>query len=538
MSKIGDINWETNPQEFLNPEETKDLAQQFNSGNLSNEANELIENINAEIEKGLSPEALSINGRSPLNDIALEIVSKLKVTVLDFYAIGEDSISNGNEHTMQEVHTYFDETIKEYNKRKIPLRKAVSNYNTHRTIKTGSTASNGTPETEELPKIELINGEDGNYEKVIISGTLSSKSAYYTAVKNALTNVEKMYPAPTTAYKYKSMWGYLETSKSKDIPKSKEDDDGWKSYEDAFMAGFNNILTPEEFAKERPEGYANYQEYLDAMYKRYLAYKQTLKYQPEIKEGAIDTKLYNNDKKGYDDTIQYEGRYLEYYNEDGIKVTVPLAIAKYENGKIVYVPMTKDQETAYINKVTHYYNDIMKSTDVYSDKLKKELGKRVDSLSMVYIDPNSKEQIQAAEGAAAYCARTGKYSNHSDIVVFSNQFINLEDHNDIHNTQKRYDYMIRAYTHENGHAYANNRLLLRDRDTNDTWNNIYNQVSGDEINKEILRDYSVSNKKELFADSTDYYYNEPERLKQVEIDVEANGKKYNTLYDYMDYVLN
>ena len=539
MAKINDINWETNPQKFLNPEETKDLSQDFTSGKLSSQTDEIIDKIAAELEKGLSPEALSIDGRSPLNDIALEIIEKLKVTIEDFYMIGESAISDGNEHTMQEVHTYFDETIKEYDKRKIPLRKAVNNYNTHRTIQTGSKDSNGNMETKELSKIELINGEDGNYEKVIISGTLSSESAYYNAVKEALNRVEKMYPAPTNAYKYKSMWGYLETTKAKDIPKTEEETkEGWKSYIDAYMAGFNNILTPEEFMKERPAGYATYQEYLDAMYEKYLAYKKTLKYTPEIKEGTIDTKLKNNDRKDYDDNVKYEGRYIEYYNEDGIKVIAPLAIAKYENGKIVYVPMTKDQETAYINKITHYYNDIMKSTDVYSDKLKKELGKRVDTLSMVYIDPNSKEKIQVSNGNAAYCASKGKYSNHSDIVMFSDQFINLENPNDIHNTQKRYDCMVRAYTHENGHAYANNRLILDDRDNNKAWTSIYNQVSSEEINKEVLREYSVKNKAELFADSTEYYYHKPDKLKQVEIDIEVHGKKYETLYDYMDYVLN
>ena len=40
-------------------------------------------------------------------------------------------------------------------------------------------------------------------------------------------------------------------------------------------------------------------------------------------------------------------------------------------------------------------------------------------------------------------------------------------------------------------------------------------VANDNTNRQILRDYSVADKKELFADSTDYYYNDPDRHCQL-----------------------
>lgn len=313
----------------------------------------------------------------------------------------------------------------------------------------------------------------------------------------------------------------------------------WSSYKDAVAAGFSNIMTEAEFARSKSE-YKTYQDYLNAMYDKYVTNSTAnLEYQPKIKNGNIDTKLMMNDPKTYDDTAKYDGEYIEFENKDGIKVRAPLAIAKYENGKIVYTPMTAEQKEQYINKVTHYYNDIMENSEKYSDKFKNETGDRVDSLTFVYIDPASRDKIDAIDGCCAYCQRTGNFSNHSDILVSTDEFIDLDDPSNT-NTPSSYDYMVDAYTHELGHAYGNNMMLFPDRDTDNFWNVIYDKVNNDPANTDILRDYSLKNQKELFADATAYYYTDPDRLKQVPINVEvpATNIKFETLYDYMDFVLN
>lgn len=542
MAKIKNIEWETNPSEFLNPEKTKQLAQSFTSGKLTKITGDISNQINSDMDKGLSVDALSIEGRAPLNEIAQEMLKRLEITSTDLDSVGNEIISAGNNHTVEEVETYYDKVMKEYNKRKDVLREAVDNYNSNLQVpvKSGKKDENGNVLKETLSKIKLINGEDDNYQKVIISGKRDSRNKYYSAVSEALSKVEEMYPKPEEANRYKAKWGNLSSSEKPITPNTADDmnaNTGWGSYEDAANEGYT-IMTPEEFEERKPKGYKSYQDYLKAMYQKYVV---NVKYKPEIKTGKIDTQLTKNDGKTIFATVKYEGEYIEYYNEDGIKVRAPLAIAKYVDGEIVYVPMTENQKKKYINKVTQYYNDVMDNKKLYSDKFKEETGKRVESVTMVYIDPDSRENIQAADQSAAYCSKTNGYSNRSDIVIYSDEFLNFDDKNSYNNHQWQYDYMLEAYTHENGHAYANNKRIFKDRDTNATWKSIYDQVTSKdvyEVNKETLREYSLSNKYELFADSTDYYFHQPDRLKNVEINIDVDGKKYETLYEYMDYVLN
>ena len=318
---------------------------------------------------------------------------------------------------------------------------------------------------------------------------------------------------------------------------SKSNTGKWSNYKDAVAAGFSNIMTKDEFARSKSE-YNTYQDYLDAMYDKYVTNAVT--YKPVIMNGNFDTRLKNNGLPVIWNTAKYDGEYVEFENKDGIKVRAPLAIAKYENGEIVYKPMTDEQKEDYINKLTTYYNDIMENTSDYSDKFKNETGDRVDSLTFVYIDPASREKIDSVNGYSAYCSPINGLSNHSDVVVCTDMLINFDDSSSWYNTDEAYDYMLETYTHELGHAYANDRFIAWDRDDTYVWNQIYDTVTSDPTNKDILRDYSMKNKNELFADSTAYYYTDPDKLKQVEINFEMPefNMKYDTLYDYMDYILN
>lgn len=322
--------------------------------------------------------------------------------------------------------------------------------------------------------------------------------------------------------------------------KSSNSNTGWSSYEDAITAGVKNLMTRDEFSRRQTE-YSTYQDYLDAMYEKYITNGYiNYDYFPITKTGSFDTKLNMNDAKTYDDTLKYSGEYIEYVNKDGILVRAPLAIVKYENGNIVYTPMTEEQKEQYINRITNYYNDVMDNAEDYSDRFKDETGDRVDSVTFVYVAPTSKSQIDSVDGYAGYCRRTGTYSNHSDILLCSDEFINFDDPNSNYNSQQNYDYMLNTYTHELGHAYGNNNMFFPDRDNSGFWNTVYDKVSSDSVNENILREYSLTNKYELFADATDYYYSDPDRLKQVQLDLSVPGTAlhFDTLYDYMDFVMS
>lgn len=538
MAEIMRIDWQTDPSSFLNPSTTTELAQDFIDGSLSSKVDEIIGDLASEMDRGLSAEALCLEGCSPLNELSQELSAKMQDDCDSFVSVGNQIISDGNKHTSEEVNTYYDRVMDEYNKRKALLRTAVESYNGSREVpvESGEKDSDGNVKTETLPEIKLINGEDDNYKRVIISGERSPRSDFYSTVAEALASVEELYPKPEEANKYRAMWGNLSSSgdavktsseKTTTTPKGE-----WTSYGDAVAAGFPGIMTLSEFAGRKTD-YSSYQEYLDAMYDKYVTNGTSdMKYQPEYKTGSFDPILRNNDYS----SVTYDGEYIEFKNYGDIVVRAPLAIAKYEDGKVVYVPMTEQQKKDYTRKITQYYNDAMSYGDAYSDKFKSEIGDRVDSMTFVYIDPASKDKIDDARDWAGFCRSVSHFTKRSDIVYYSSEFINLDDIDD----SMSYDYMVNnCYNHELGHAYGNDNVLLVDRDELFYWNQAYERVKSDEANKQILREYSLTNQKELFADATAYYYSDPDRLKQVDVDIEVPFVgKFETLYDYMDWVLN
>ena len=257
----------------------------------------------------------------------------------------------------------------------------------------------------------------------------------------------------------------------------------------------------------------------------------------DIKEGNFDTSLHMNGFLGNFFNIQYSGKYIEFENEQGMTIKAPLAIVKYENGKIIFDPMTEEEQERYVEKVAQYNNDIMFNFEnLYTYDFKQEITDRVTSTTILYIDRESRDSIDYARSYAAYCDRKNGPSK-SDIVIYSDQFIELNPESDAtywYNSEDAYDYMVETYTHELGHAYANNHSFnLLDRDQSRIWNEIYNEVTGEDTNREFLGDYAFTNTHEFFADAIRYYYHDAERLKMIDIDVEG----YNTLYDYMDYIL-
>ena len=79
MSKVDWITWKTNPSEIINPQEIVDKIDKLYE-NYNTYMNPIVyENLKMEIlNGGLSQDSFSINGRSPSNEIAIDILKRIE----------------------------------------------------------------------------------------------------------------------------------------------------------------------------------------------------------------------------------------------------------------------------------------------------------------------------------------------------------------------------------------------------------------------------------------------------------------------------
>lgn len=248
---------------------------------------------------------------------------------------------------------------------------------------------------------------------------------------------------------------------------------------------------------------------------------------PTMKSGTIDVDL-------EDTEVQYQGKYLEYYNPDGINVTAPLIeYKKDENGNIKEYAIEAEKLDNYIWECSNYYNSIMQKTyNEYTEKFRNQIIKNVQKITLI--------NATYSHDWAAFCTETD--NTNSNITI------------DMDAVNEDSSFMLSAYTHELGHAYANassdkkisllNYYLNKtDIDVTDEWGKIYEQINRNDPNHNFLRDYAHKNQIECFAECvTEYYANpsddvdfNPNDLKTIDIEV---GGKEMTLYDYMDELLN
>ena len=232
----------------------------------------------------------------------------------------------------------------------------------------------------------------------------------------------------------------------------------------------------------------------------------------------------------YSNSIIYTGEYVEYENEYGAVVQAPLATYKYENGQIIVDEMSGLEKARYIGEITKYYNDIEEKLNNTTEKFSREVKDDLKAIYMINLDNSFRENVLASwssdgrySDSSALCHRPKK-SNKNKINIFTDEFIDLKEDN--------YDFMVDGFIHECGHAYANNHRLFADFDDSSYWKRIYDNISSNEINVEFLGDYAFTNSYELFAESTRYFFSEPERLKMVQID------DNESLYDVMNELLN
>ena len=133
MAVVNDITAENSRADLLEGSTTSGLANKFTSGNLENIVTEFKDKINAEISKGLSPKALSIEGRAPLNDIAVEMLARIEVTANDLADAKTITLARGNNHTIQEADKFLKEVVKKYGELCQEAKNQASYYNNQAT---------------------------------------------------------------------------------------------------------------------------------------------------------------------------------------------------------------------------------------------------------------------------------------------------------------------------------------------------------------------------------------------------------------------
>ena len=248
---------------------------------------------------------------------------------------------------------------------------------------------------------------------------------------------------------------------------------------------------------------------------------------PILKSGTLGINL-------IEEEVKYNGKYLEYFNPDGINVTAPLIeYRKDEKGNIKEYAIEAYKLDDYIMDCNKYYKSIMQKTyNKYSEKFRNQVLNNMKKITLINGNYN--------RDWAGFC--TPIESTKSTITI------------DMQDVMNDYSYMQSAYTHELGHVFAfasssktnffiNNMLNNSDIHDNAEWKSIYKQINKNDPSHNLLRDYAHSDQYECFAECVVEYYADssddidfnPNDLKTI--DIEVDGKEM-TLYDYMDQLLN
>ncbi len=130
MAVVDNITEKNVPaNDFLRGSRTQELAGYLTSGNIAKIADDFKAKIRAEISKGLSVKALSLEGRAPLNDIALEMLSRIDVTIDDIMLAKTTTEARGNDHTIKEADKFLTEVLKKYQELCKDAKESARGYN-------------------------------------------------------------------------------------------------------------------------------------------------------------------------------------------------------------------------------------------------------------------------------------------------------------------------------------------------------------------------------------------------------------------------
>ena len=249
---------------------------------------------------------------------------------------------------------------------------------------------------------------------------------------------------------------------------------------------------------------------------------------PQLCNGKFNTHIHKDDAKTLFANFSYEGEYLKYYNEQGFDVYVPLAIIGItDDDKIHTTPMDDEFKETYIDTINRYYFDIMKNSNVYTDKFMDITSKYLNQICIAYYDSSD----NLGSGYTAYVEPPATFIGEANMVIRGDLLMKI------------YDFMVGSYTHELGHVFGcGYENFWGGFDGSREWKNIWEQIVNNDANNLLLRDYAKENCYEGFAEciaeyfavsSFDAGYN-PNDLLALEIDY--NG--YTNMYDYIESILN
>lgn len=114
MAVVGEITESYSTDQFLKGTDTDELVENIESGKISKLEENFKNKIFEEEKKGLSLEALSIDGRAPLNEIALELRARIDVSIEDIESLKTIAKAKGYDHTKCEAEKYLKEVLKKY----------------------------------------------------------------------------------------------------------------------------------------------------------------------------------------------------------------------------------------------------------------------------------------------------------------------------------------------------------------------------------------------------------------------------------------
>lgn len=214
MASVGSISWKTEKDEFLKESEVSDVVSSLDEGGLNELEGEFSSKLKTEMETGLSLDALNLDGRAPLNEVATEMVARLNVTIDDVSTLKGIAQAEGNKHRKEEASKWWTEVKKHYEELCEKLQSAVNSYNSDRDYKTGDKDSEGNPITKYYDKIGVSNLNDTSTEPSV-SPSPDSRSSHASKVTSALEEAKSFHSKYKEAKEYNDECSGLDTSMDK-----------------------------------------------------------------------------------------------------------------------------------------------------------------------------------------------------------------------------------------------------------------------------------------------------------------------------------
>ena len=207
MPILGTIEWDTNKEKFLKDSEISDLVSSMDEKGLNEIEENLSTPITNEMKSGLSQEALNIGGRAPLNEISIELLKKIKISIAAMESLKITARGEGNKHRQEEANKYYEKVIEEYRKRWKPVEAAQEEYNDHREYDIEEEVpdgNGGTKKKKTKKHYYVCNIKYSDQEEVVLSGYeqsdpndidpgVSVHDGYIEKIKNEITEANKFY---------------------------------------------------------------------------------------------------------------------------------------------------------------------------------------------------------------------------------------------------------------------------------------------------------------------------------------------------------